>query len=279
MKLSPLYHHCSDHLSDRPQIPPRRAESLQWRHRSATWAMASWRRVQDKTWLKHGWNMVETWLKHGWNMVETWLNHGWNMVETWLKHGWNMVETWLKPILRMSGVRDVFSSREKSPKKTDTCLFQSGGNFCFLPNKYVLHKNDLFGQTRVSSAILLPSPFFSGKIARPSGENTRPRGLTISHSGIYFQERRFSARTATILVFLSRYLWNVLVLQDISAENSRARFGWKLPDQKVQVAIAPTVQVGIFHQNPMPYWITSRILLKTTSIIRNYDLWSGIQYP
>ena len=102
-----------------------------------------------------------------------------------------MVETWLKPILRMSGVRDVFSSREKSPKKTDTCLFQSGGNFCFLPNKYVLHKNDLFGQTRVSSAILLPSPFFSGKIARPSGENTRPRGLTISHSGIYFQERRF----------------------------------------------------------------------------------------
>ena len=71
MKLSPLYHHCSDHLSDRPQIPPRRAESLQWRHRSATWAMASWRRVQDKTWLKHGWNMVETWLKHGWNMVET----------------------------------------------------------------------------------------------------------------------------------------------------------------------------------------------------------------
>ena len=68
----------------------------------------------------------------------------------------------------------------------------------------------LFGQTRVSSDILLPSPFFSGKNARPNGENTRPncentrpRGLTISHNGIYFQERRFSARTVTILVFLS----------------------------------------------------------------------------
>ena len=66
MKLSPLYHHCSDHLSDRPQIPPRRAESLQWRHRSATWAMASWRRVQDKTWLKHGWNPF--WGCQGWEM-------------------------------------------------------------------------------------------------------------------------------------------------------------------------------------------------------------------
>ena len=233
MKLSPLYHHCSDHLSDRPQIPPRRAESLQWRHRSATWAMASWRRVQDKTWLKHGWNPF-------WGCQE-----------------WEM----------------FFLHEKNSPKKRliPACLFQSEGNFCLLPNRYVLHKNDLFGQTRVSSDILLPSPFFSGEIARPNGENTRPHGLIISHSGIYFQERRFSARTATILVFLSRYLWNVFVLEDISAENSRARFGWTLPDQKVQVAIAPTVQVGIFHQNPMPYWITSIILLKTTSIIRNYD--------
>jgi hypothetical protein len=55
-----------------------------------------------------------------------------------------------------------------------------------------LHKNDLFGQTRVSSDILLPSPFFSGenarpngKYTRPNGENTRSRGLTISHNGIY----------------------------------------------------------------------------------------------
>jgi hypothetical protein len=55
----------------------------------------------------------------------------------------------------------------------------------------------------------MPNPFFSGENARPNGENTRPngentrpRGLTISHNGIYFQERRFSARTATILVFL-----------------------------------------------------------------------------
>jgi hypothetical protein len=75
-----------------------------------------------------------------------------------------------------------------------------------------LHKNDLFGQTRVSSDIWLSSPFFSGKNARPTtngkntrpnGENTRPRRLTISHNGIYFQELRFSARTATILMFLS----------------------------------------------------------------------------
>ena len=110
MKLSPLYHHCSDHLSDRPQIPPRRAESLQWRHRSATWAMASWRRVQDKTWLKHGWNMVETWLKHGWNMVETWLKHGWNMVETWLKHGWN-------PFWGCQEWEMFFLHEKKSPKK------------------------------------------------------------------------------------------------------------------------------------------------------------------
>ena len=87
---------------------------------------------------------------------------------------------------------------------------QSGRNFCLLPKKYVLHKNDRFGQTRVSSDILLPSPFFSGenarpngKYTRPNGENTRSRGLTISHNGIFFQERHFSARTAKILVFLS----------------------------------------------------------------------------
>ena len=53
-----------------------------------------------------------------------------------------------------------------------------------------------FRNIPASSKVLLPSPFFSG-------ENTRPRGLTISHNDIYFQERRFSARTATILVFLS----------------------------------------------------------------------------
>jgi len=61
-----------------------------------------------------------------------------------------------------------------------------------LPKKIVLHKNDRFGQTRVSSDRLLPSPFFSGenarpngKYTRPNGENTRSRGLTISHNGIY----------------------------------------------------------------------------------------------
>ena len=75
--------------------------------------------------------------------------------------------------------------------------------FCLLPNKLVLHKNDLFGQTRVSSVILMPNPFFSRENTRPNGENTRSRGLTISHHGIFFQEPHFSARMAKILVFLS----------------------------------------------------------------------------
>jgi len=43
----------------------------------------------------------------------------------------------------------------------------------------------------------------NGKNTRPNGKNTRPRRLTISHNGIYLQELRFSARTATTQMFLS----------------------------------------------------------------------------
>ena len=169
MKLSPWYHHFQITSVTGPRYhldePNRYNGDI-----AVPLGMASWRRVQDRTWLKHGWNMVET----------------------WLKHGWNMVETWLKPILRMSGVRDVFSSREKLAKKKQKLIPASskvGVISAFCPIN--LHKNDFFGQTRVSSDILLPSPFFSGKIARPNGENTRPRGLTISHSGIYFSGTAF----------------------------------------------------------------------------------------
>ena len=71
-----------------------------------------------------------------------------------------------------------------------TCLFKRVLN---------LHKHDLFGQTRVSSDICMPSPFCSRENARPNGANTRPRGLTIYHNGMnILRNGRFSARTAVL---------------------------------------------------------------------------------
>jgi len=50
---------------------------------------------------------------------------------------------------------------------TCTCLFERVLNFCLLP------KNDLIGQTRVSSDIFMPNPFCSCENARPNGEKYR----------------------------------------------------------------------------------------------------------
>lgn len=85
-----------------------------------------------------------------------------------------------------------------------SCLFERVLNFCLLP------KNDLIGQTRVSSDIFMPNPFCSCENARQNGENTGPMrecqttwadNFSLGN-GIHFEERRFlSARMSKFLVF------------------------------------------------------------------------------